>query len=575
MPQIGNQAKSLNAVELLCKTCGKKYIYRRYQQEERVLHNRKLPRYCFACYHAYLDEQKQRKEACGNREREQKRAKEKAAFEQKLCDWNCVKVDEIVPKSSKVLYIIGNGFDLMHGVQSSYYSFRQTLGKNSPLMHALENYLTPDDIWADFENALAHFNVSMMANSTIVDMWLDIYDAYQEDSSMADYYAATEAAADPMTTIAYELPKRFRTWVEGLSVRTKERPLKHMFSEGKVLCFNYTEFVEKLYGISEKNVCYIHGCRRKKKGHPKEKLILGHRPGDSEASFENFRDDDRREKNSYKRALQEAAQENIMQIISECDEELTKNSAEIIKVHKDFFQSLHNMREIIVIGHSYSQVDWDYFREITLSVTDANAVKWYFGCYGWNDLNNLEKMLTDLGISQSCVRVFRTDMIQPVIETDTVIMKKPEEKLRCVSDDDKWFVATERNRMFICNKEDHSVHYEVQFSSYINKAFFTEDSRYLILYFKGIETGICIFKLTAGTWEFVGELESILNQSLINPRLKHVFIEASKITFVYNNRVREYSLESGQLLKNQQRKYKKETAYPGTDVREQFCYTKR
>lgn len=344
-----------------------------------------------------------------------------------------------------------------------------------------------------------------------------------------------------------------------------------MFLEGKVLCFNYTEFVEKLYGIREEDVCYIHGCRRKKKGHPKEELILGHRQGDSDESFENFTDDGRKAvKNLYKRAMKDIAQENVVRIISECDEELTKNSSEIIKKHSDFFKSLRNIEEVICVGHSYSQVDWDYFKEMVSNVKNANDVRWYFGCYGLHDLNNLEMLLTYLGIEKSSVWVFRTDTIKVAFENKTDITSKVEEKVRCESVDEKWLVKTKGNSFYIYNKEDNRVNYDTKFSSYINKAFFTEDSKYLFVFFRGIWSGICILKLVANNWEFVGELESIRNQSLINPRLRHVFLYGAKITFIYNNRVREYSLENGQLLCNRQRKYNAETLYPGIDIWDKF-----
>lgn len=569
--QMDNHAKTLNAVEIVCETCGRKFIFRRYQQEERVLHNRKLPKYCFRCYQEYRDGKQQKKAELENRKRELKRAEEKVEFEEKLDDWNIIEADKIIPQSGNVLYIIGNGFDLMHGVRSSYYSFSQFLGKNSSLKHALENCLTPDDIWASFEDALAHFNVSMMADSSIVDMWLDTYNAYQDEASAADYYAAIEAAANPMMTIAYELPERFRKWVEGLSVGTKDRPLKHMFVKGKVLCFNYTEFVETLYGMQEENVCYIHGCRRRKKGHPKEELILGHRPGDSDEAFARFKDSDRkREKNTYRHAMRDIAQENVVRIIGECDEGLTKHSDEIIKEHCDFFQSLCNIEEVISVGHSYSPVDRDYFKEIVSGVSNISAVRWYFGCYGLQDLNNLETLLANLGIEKSSVWVFRTDTIKAAFENDVDTTLKVEEKVISASVDEKWFVTTKSNRLFIYHKEDNSVNYDAEFSSHIYKVFFTDDSKYLMVFFRGAWSGICIFRLDARKWEFVGELENIRNQSLINPRLRHIFLNGAKITFIYNNRIREYSLESGQLLCNRQKKYDAGTPYPGIDILERL-----
>ena len=92
-----------------------------------------------------------------------------------------------------------------------------------------------------------------------------------------------------MITISDHLHRRFQDWVDQLTVGTKDRPLAGMFRRGKVLCFNYTEFVEQLYGIPEENVCYIHGCRRKKKGLPRERLVLGHMPGASDAAFDTLR----------------------------------------------------------------------------------------------------------------------------------------------------------------------------------------------------------------------------------------------------------------------------------------------
>ncbi len=68
----------------------------------------------------------------------------------------------------------------MHGIKSSYYDFQKTLGKNSYLRFALENYLQDDDIWADFENALGKINVGAMCNETIIDDCLDDCDAYDE-----------------------------------------------------------------------------------------------------------------------------------------------------------------------------------------------------------------------------------------------------------------------------------------------------------------------------------------------------------------------------------------------------------
>ena len=47
-------------------------------------------------------------------------------FEKVLKSWNIVHKDNIVNITNNVLYIIGNGFDLMYGIKSSYWNFQES-----------------------------------------------------------------------------------------------------------------------------------------------------------------------------------------------------------------------------------------------------------------------------------------------------------------------------------------------------------------------------------------------------------------------------------------------------------------
>lgn len=98
-------------------------------------------------------------------------------------------------------------------------------------------------------------------------------------------------AAAPAMELAVELMDRFTKWINSLQVYTDCRPLKSIiqtgdFLERKFLDFNYTEFIEELYGVPESDVCYIHGCRRMNKGAPADKLVLGHQPQASDSQFD-------------------------------------------------------------------------------------------------------------------------------------------------------------------------------------------------------------------------------------------------------------------------------------------------
>ena len=89
----------------------------------------------------------------------------------------------------------------MHGVKSSYYDFGKSLKRNDYLRDALEIALTPDDIWADFEESLGKINLDPMASRYLVDMWLESMDFYDGEDSAANFYAAVDAAATPIEAI--------------------------------------------------------------------------------------------------------------------------------------------------------------------------------------------------------------------------------------------------------------------------------------------------------------------------------------------------------------------------------------
>lgn len=63
----------------------------------------------------------------------------------------------------KVLYILGNGFDVHHGLPTLYSNFNQyVIGKDPELTNRLENYFEFDVndqyLWTNFENNLIEEN---------------------------------------------------------------------------------------------------------------------------------------------------------------------------------------------------------------------------------------------------------------------------------------------------------------------------------------------------------------------------------------------------------------------------------
>ncbi len=55
-----------------------------------------------------------------------------------------------------------------------------------------------DDLWADFEGALGKINIEAMCQPYIIDNFLDINGAYDEDAGAAEIYMSAEMAVEPI-----------------------------------------------------------------------------------------------------------------------------------------------------------------------------------------------------------------------------------------------------------------------------------------------------------------------------------------------------------------------------------------
>lgn len=576
MSNTSAQQNDLMAQEKRCVQCGKSFIIRR--DDSMIPLRAPLTSTCYECQRAEQERQQKEKEERENQLWQQMQAENYQAYLKLLPQWNVVPKDSIQPADDQVLYIIGNGFDLMHCVRSSYGAFRKSLGKDNSLLFALESYWDPDALWADFENELARFNAKAMGNASTVDTFLDLFEAYDEDAGAAEFYMAAEAAANPIATVAYELPQQFRRWVESLAIGTDDRPLQTLFRKGKVLCFNYTEFVETLYGVPMERVCYIHGCRRRRRNRPLEELILGHQPGASDGAFQFDDEMPRWVKQPYKRYLVESAQDAALQIISDCDDSLTKHSPEIIAKHHKFFESLGKVKDIVVIGHSLSPVDWDYFEAVCAGLHDRAAVHWYVGCHTLRDLQNLEMLTEKLNIPRSSISVFRTDTISvtPFADNSPPVSRAPRVKVsQKYSADRQWMARHAGGKLQVIDAHAHIIDYETSIPDTISKVYFTPSCQHLFVIIRGYESGVLLFSCVDGHWRFVDELKGIPNQGLLNRRLNQVLLKEQEIKFVYNSRVRVYDLRDGRLVKNQQIRHAKDFAHAGTDVSRWFIPKKR
>ena len=263
---------------------------------------------------------------------------------------------------NNTLFIIGNGFDLAHGIKSSYWNFREWLGNNrSNLIGMMDIFFSNQrDVWSSIEQALGEYNEESILDYCRPDEEFDYEhslssSARVEDSPMAIFRPVLE-----------EFRQAFRDWVNSIEISGIEKVYK-LNTDSRYLSFNYTDTLETEYGIAQNKVTHIHGSRLND-----EEYIIGHNNNRNPSSVW---DDDGL-------TFEQQAYENIIVWMNEFTKQYNRNIAN----HSSFFDSLYNIKQIIVIGHSMSKVDWPYFREIIKNI--GKEIPWIVYCHSIDDRNN-------------------------------------------------------------------------------------------------------------------------------------------------------------------------------------------
>jgi hypothetical protein len=287
------------------------------------------------------------------------------------------------------LYIIGNGFDLHHGIPSSYKAFGEYIRKHdSGTYDVVEKYFDVDaQFWAEFEERLASFD----SDSLIEDAsdFLVSYGAEDwSDASHHDYQYEIEQAVG---AISATLRLRFAEWIRQLAIPSASDIAGRgvpVDPSAVFLNFNYTASLQGLYGVPESNILHIHGSAAS----PTDHLVLGH-GWEPEPNPDPYR---------FERDPEDADVRVVegQRLIDRYFKDTFKPTSQIIEKNAAFFAGLSGVDKIFVMGHSVSEVDHPYFREV-ISKIDANRVRWKISYYG--DLDGLRERVDELGLSSALV----------------------------------------------------------------------------------------------------------------------------------------------------------------------------
>ena len=308
------------------------------------------------------------------------------------------------------LVVIGNGFDLAHGLNTKYSDFMEYLcsyekkpnmiddrfvllnsvSKQAQERHrfyeAISKYIPEQDLWSSFEEALGFLDCEQVQDDNSC-YFLDYGDDNWRDSANHDFqYMISEDLS-----FATNISRYFSEWI--LHINTSVQPiLSSNVLNGNCLFlnFNYTDTLEKVYSIPASNILYIHGNALRGNN-----LILGHHDatlfqGKAIPAFNAAE-----EHGMYMEDIEEDFRlQEAKEIIKDYFRKTYKDTASIIRYYQAFFDSLVTVNEVYIFGHSLSEIDFDYFAKIKRNVLPT--CQWYISYH--EDINNAQNLIRRLNI---------------------------------------------------------------------------------------------------------------------------------------------------------------------------------
>ena len=110
-------------------------------------------------------------------------------------------------KNNRKLFIIGNGFDIAHGIKSKYYDFRKFIVDKFPGLEGLElKHLSPEDFWGKGEYIVKAKVLLDAMDIASNDNWSDFEDALSKlnfDDKYPERTLEAKREDDPQETINY------------------------------------------------------------------------------------------------------------------------------------------------------------------------------------------------------------------------------------------------------------------------------------------------------------------------------------------------------------------------------------
>jgi len=306
------------------------------------------------------------------------------------------------------LFVIGNGFDIGHNICCKYSDFRKYLEENrEDILEAMEKFYyigENSELWSDFETSLEE-DISYDSLAEIIGE--NSPNLASDDFSDGDWYNAQVYIEQECDELLENIRSGFEEWIGSLEISQVKRKYD-LKTTDNFITFNYTDVLEKIYQIPTSKIFHIHN----KVG---EELIFGHGKssedfdvnkalyGDANASL-SYDEYGNIESNDV--GHEQFAENAVLAFY----DKMRKNTEQIIQHHSAYFEGLRDVEEIVVLGHSYNEIDFPYFKKIAESVSENT--KWNLFYFSDNDKWSAEKVIDRLEVADHLRAYKHCDLLE-------------------------------------------------------------------------------------------------------------------------------------------------------------------
>lgn len=291
-------------------------------------------------------------------------------------------------------WIIGNGFDLNHGLETKYSDFKQYLLEyDSIFIDMLES---GSIFWSSFEESLAYLDFD------------DLLTPYRDDYELYDNVGISShnmiETLSSVREVLSRLNQNLFDWINTISydeVKRNEDFVRVLSNNSHFLNFNYTSTLEYVYAITPDRICHIHGSVFED-----TLLIMGHNQELKETNV------DRRFLSAFC-ILEPVASDFSIDDVNELEDEknkihndLRKNTSDILLHHQTFFDILQEIDSVYSYGFSYGVSDEVYIQYIINLLntrSDINNITWHIQNHNLESTNRITSKLQDMGFQGQIV----------------------------------------------------------------------------------------------------------------------------------------------------------------------------